>query len=680
MMSAGLNQIITMPYTCRFISLFLIAGLSFTTYVNAEQTLEYQWLTIGEPSGTQVLTIADDGQRTFTFEFNDRGRGPDTTTVVELNDRGIPVMFESTGVNYLKGEVNESFKVENGRARWQSSIEQGDQPFAGDRFYLPESWSPEYSAILARAILQDEDGKLPLLPSGEATIEKVLEQQVSTDNGSKTITLYAINGLRAMPDFIWLDEQLELFGFDAGWFGMTPAGLSGNIDLLKQHQEQQTGHYIQQFSAEISQPTDGLLAITNASVFDPEDGSVTHNSTVFILEGKITAVYTGSVVIPEDAKQIDAAGGFVMPALWDMHAHIQPDSYFNYLAQGVTNVRDMANNPGYILRAQHDIASGKVAAPNIHAMGFIDKKSEFAAPTGLLAESLEQALEHVDYYAQHGFRGIKLYSSIEPEWVVPMIQRAHDRGMTVLGHIPSGMSAEDAVQAGFDEITHINMLFLNFLGARDIDTRTPKRFTQVGELAETIDLQSPEVSEFIDVLAAGNIAHDPTMGIFLDMFYNQPGEMTSVFKPIADHLPALLRRGMISSEGFNAGNEQSYAAAGDAVKQMVKMLHEKGVQILPGTDNAFPGMALIRELAFYVDAGVPNAAVLRTATLDSARHLGLDQQYGRIAPNQKAHLLIVDGNPLENIDDLHRVRTVIKDHNIYDAAEILRRQGFTPFE
>lgn len=668
-----------MPHLHGVRSLLLFAGL-FGFFSSAfGDTLNYQWLTIGEPSGSQVVTINSDLERTFTFEFNDRGRGPDTTTTVRLNEQGIPVFFEATGVNYTKGEVNERFEVHDGQARWTSSIEQGDQTF-DNRFYLPESWAPEYSAIMARAILRDEDGVLPLLPSGEAQIKKVLSRQLQTRNETRTISLFAITGIRAMPDYLWLDENLELFGFDAGWFGMTRDGWSEHIDTLKHHQTLQTGEYLEDFTSAISEPLEGLVAITNARLFDPADGSVSDGRTVFMLDGQITAVYSRELPMPEDVTVIDAAGGFVMPALWDMHAHIQPGSYFNYLAQGVTNVRDMANDPEFIIGARRDIAAGKVAAPNIHPMGFIDKKSEFAAPTGRLAETLEEAIHAVDYYAQHGFYGIKLYSSIEPEWVAPIVRHAHALGLTVLGHIPSGMSAEDAVNAGFDEITHINMLFLNFLGAREIDTRTPKRFTEVGEQAGEIDLQSDQVSEFIDSLASGNIAHDPTLGIFQDMFRNKPGDISVVFEGVADHLPALTRRGMISSVGFNDGHEQEYLQAAEASMQMVKLLHQRGVRILPGTDNALPGMSLIRELQFYAEAGIPNADVLRLATLESAKHMGLDQQYGRIAPNRRAHLLIVDGNPLENIADLHRVHTVIKDDRLYRPAEILSRQGFKPFE
>ncbi len=658
-----------------------LTGFVISGSINAEQTLEYQWLTIGEPSGSQIVTIDNDNQRRFTFEFNDRGRGPDTTTAVRLNDHGIPVFFESTGVNYFKGEVNERFEVVDGRAIWSSSVEQGDEPFTGQGFYLPESWSPEYSAILARAILRDEDGVLPLLPSGEARIEKVLSQALNIEGESKTITLYAITGMNPSPDHLWLDEELEMFGFDAGWFGMTPTGWAEHIDTLKEHQTKQTADYLKAFSESVTEPLEGLIAITNARVFDPADGTVDDGSTVFMLNGMITAVYAEQLsTLPEEARVIDAKGHFVMPALWDMHAHIQPGSYFNYLAQGVTNVRDMANDPEYIVTARKDIAAGKVVAPNIHPMGFIDKNSEFAAPTGKLAETLQDAIDYVDFYAQRGFHGIKLYSSIEPEWVPAITRHAHALGMKVLGHIPSGMSAEDAVNAGFDEITHINMVFLNFLGAHEIDTRTPKRFTEVGERAGNIDLQSDSVLAFADLMANKGIALDPTLSIFQDMFRNEPGEVSIVFRDIAEYLPALTKRGFINTAGFNAGHEAAYAAAGDATMKMVRLLHDKGVRLLPGTDNGLPGMTLIRELQFYADAGIPAADVLRLGTLESARHMGLDQQYGRIAPHMRAHLLIVDGDPLVNISDLHRVRVVIKDNQLFRPADILSQQGFKPFE
>lgn len=659
--------------------IFVSIGLIFALAASHAATLEYDWLTIGELSGRQIVTITETGERRVEFEFNDRGRGPKITSLVRLNDQGIPVYLRVTGVNYTKAEVDETFIAENGRAQWQSSIEQGDEPFSGDAFYLPESWFPEYTAMLARALLDDTDGVLPLLPSGQARIEQIRTLRLDSSDDHQEITLYAITGLDLMPTYVWLDENRELFGVDYGWFGIIRSGYAQHIDMLKEIQNSHTDIFIHEFSDAVRQPVEKLLVIHNAQLFDPVTGEVIPNSTVFILDGRITAVYNTAIELPEQAQIIDAQGKFLMPALWDMHAHIQPGSYFNYIAMGVTNVRDMANDPDYIVQARRDIEAGKIAAPNIHAMGFIDKQSPFAAPTGKLAENLDQAIGFVDFYAQKGFRGIKLYSSIEPAWVKPIVDHAHGLGLSVLGHIPSGMNAEDAVSVGFNEITHVNMILLNFLGARSIDTRTPKRFTEVGERAHTIDLHDESVINFIGLMIENNVAHDPTLSIFQDMFYNDPGEISIIFRSITEHLPALVQREMISSKSFNDGHEEHYERAGELSRDLIAMLHKRGIRLLPGTDNALPGMTLIRELLFYAESGITNAEVLRLATLEPALHLGLEHEYGTISQGKRAHLILIEGNPVQNLADLYKVDTVIKDDNIYKSAEILVRQGFRPF-
>ena len=643
------------------------------------ETLHWDWLTSGEKSGQQVVEV-DGNTRTIEFGFNDRGRGPEQTTVVVLNEAGIPVSVRTTGVNYQKAAVEETFEVEDGVARWASSIEERSMPF-DNRFYLSESFAPEYSAILARAILADEDGEVALLPSGTAQLETVTTQAVTgADGETRNITLYALTGLDPMPQHLWLDENQELFGADFSWMAITPVGFNDTTRAMAQAQEAHTDAYIEARSKALSTKLDGLTAITGARLFNPADGSVREDVTVFLLDGMITAVFEGETVIPEDTRTIDGRGQFLMPALWDMHGHIRPGNYFGYLASGVTHVRDMANDPDYVLRTRRQIAAGKIAAPDIHPMGFIDRKNEFAAPTGRLATTLDEALGFVDEYARTGHLGIKLYSSIQPEWVAPIADHAHGLGLDVLGHIPSGMSAEDAIRAGFDEVTHINMAFLNFLGAREIDTRTPKRFTEVGERGGELDLEAEAFQNFVELMKSNDVALDPTMGVFMDMFDSVPGRESIVFVEVADHFPELLRRSLVDGRSYNHGQEAAYLKTGEKTEEMVRRLHESGVQLLPGTDSLHPGPALISELIMYADAGIPNAEVLRLATLDSARHLQMDQQFGSVEQGKRAHLILVAGNPLEDIRDLWKVRTVIKGGAMYDSGQIWEALGFTPFD
>ncbi|MEE8371569.1 MAG: amidohydrolase family protein, partial [Sphingomonadales bacterium] len=438
--------------------------------------------------------------------------------------------------------------------------------------------------------------------------------------------------------------------------------------------------YSRALTEKLSHPIEGLLVIRGARIFDSIRGRLTGESTVFVLGGMITAVYDGLIDAPPEATVIDGTGKTLMPALWDMHGHVSNNQYLNYLASGITNVRDMANDPAFIIKTKADIAAGRIVGPDVHALGFIDKKSPYAAPTGMLAETLEEVLGFVDYYAQHGFLGIKLYSSIEPQWVPDIVDYAHARGLKVLGHIPSGMTAAQAVRAGFDEITHVNMILLNFMGAEKIDTRTPLRFTVPGKEGGKLDLSSKEVREFIDLLKEYGVAHDPTMSIFMDMFLNKPGEITTVFSGIADHFPASIRRGAISSPGFNAGEEVAFAATAEVTRNLIKLLHENGILLLPGTDNFLPGFTLLRELAFYVEAGIPPIDALRLATIEPAKYMGLEQSLGSVSPGKKAQLVLIGGDPTRNIADLYKAELVIKGRVMFRPAEILREQGFKPFE
>ena len=143
-------------------------------------------------AGTQVTRV--EGSRLkIDFEFNDRGRGPKTTTDLLLNDRHLPAQERTTGVDYFKGPVDEIFAQEGTTARWHNKAEDGKR-VATDAFYVSMFGPPEETALLANALLSSLNHHLPLLPAGEASIEKVSELSV----GGKQIIDYAISTSRFM--------------------------------------------------------------------------------------------------------------------------------------------------------------------------------------------------------------------------------------------------------------------------------------------------------------------------------------------------------------------------------------------------------------------------------------------------------------------------------------------------
>jgi len=640
---------------------------------------DYTFLTVGEKSGAQAVSYDDMGHVAISFEFNDRGRGPKTTTDLELNADGIPVKIDITGNNYYKGEVSEHFAIEGETASWHSNIENGSAPYDGHAFFMPNNAAPEMMAILARALLATESGTLPLLPSGTASISELAKRTLVHDGAGTNITLYGIKGLDASPSYVWLDDEGRFFGVDYGWFGITPVGFETQEGVMKAAQDAATDEFFQTLTKNNTQIVDGSLVIRGARIFDSLKGELTEPATVFTWKGKISAIYFDDVEIPEDATVIEAQGKTLLPSLWDMHAHVNVESYFNYLAAGVTNVRDMANDPDVIYKLGDDVAAGLIAGPDVYALGFIDKRGEFSAPTGRLIGAEAEAYPLVDYYAQHGFHGIKLYSSIEPAWVAPIAAYAHKHDLVVMGHVPAYMNARQAIEAGYDEITHVNMVLLNFLGGETLDTRTPTRFKVPGEQAAGLDLASGEVTDFIDLMKRKGIALDATLSIFMDMFLNEPGQVSPVFRDIADHLPANVRRASVAAAGFNAGQEDVYARSAKKTMELVKLLHDRGVLVLPGTDNSLPGFTLIRELRYYVEAGIPASEVLQLATIEAARHLHQQERLGSITVGKDAQMFIVDGDPLADMASLYRVGHVIKGKRLYFAPDLLRAQGFVPF-
>lgn len=212
------------------LSVTAAAGLSQAA---EERLLEYDRLISGEPSGQQSSYYAKDGRIIITFSFNDGARGPQTRTIVQLNEAGVPVALHIKGKNYEKTEVDERFSIIYGRAVWASRIEHEQTDFNGRAFYVANEAPPELLAMLARAAMAREDGALSLLPSGTARIRPLTSETLKGEKGSTTITLYAITGLGPEPEYIWLDQDQDLFAVDDDRFAIIRKGWSGHLHVLK---------------------------------------------------------------------------------------------------------------------------------------------------------------------------------------------------------------------------------------------------------------------------------------------------------------------------------------------------------------------------------------------------------------------------------------------------------------
>jgi len=576
----------------------------------------------------------------------------------------------------MKAPVEEHFEMKNGKATWRNRSEKGEQAVTGEAFYLPISAPPEFSAVLARALLKAPNHKLPLLPAGEASIEAA--GKVNTAKGE--LTDYRIVGLGFSPESIWLDGAGTAWSV-SGWFSVVPDGSEAAIPELRKAQEKTDAEWSKQMATSLARRPAAVLVVRNARLFDPRDLSVTAGTSVVISGDRIVRVGPDAdVKPPANAEVIDARGNFLMPGLWDNHQHFGDVDGALDLANGVTSARDMANDLDSFPQRIARFDDGSELGPRVLKAGIIDGTGELAGPTTMRVDTAEQAIKDVDWYADHGYAQIKIYSSVKPELVPIIADRAHTRGLRVSGHVPAFMSAKQFVENGADEIQHINFIELNFLFPEVKETRNRDRFIKVAERAREFTPDKPEVRDFISFLKQHHTVLDPTMVAFEGLFCGDPTAITPGMEQIIPRFPPQVRRVMRSGAlEVPKDKEAAYREAFPAMLRLLKALHDAGVIIIPGTD-ALAGYMLHHEFELYVRAGIPAPEVLRMATLTSAEVMGANKDRGVIAAGKLADMILVDGDPVKNIRDLDKITTVIKAGNIYDPAQIEKALGIIPRE
>ena len=638
--------------------------------------IHYGFLFSGNRAGSAASRVEPDGSLVYTFEFNDRGRGSNLTGRYRLDARGIPTFVETTGNDYWKNPVAESFQRTGNRAVWKNASEKVDREVQEPAFFISLNATPQESAVLARALLAAPDHRLPLLPSGEARIGEVGSQQVQAGGRTQTVHLYAILGPGFTPGYLWLDDGRELFATLDGWAEVYREGWVDVLPKLLSVQQAAEKTRYKDLAARLAHhPQGGGIVLRHARLFDSTTGATLPDRTVVIAGNRIQAVgKDGEVTAPAGYEVIDATGKTLLPGLWDMHTHLSEDQGLFNLASGITTVRDLANDVDQLLDLKKRWESGEGIGPRVLMAGFMDGPGPYAGPTKALVSTEQQALDWVNRYAKLGYVQIKLYSSLDPKLVPPVVKRAHELGLRVSGHIPNGMNAEQAVLAGYDEIQHANFLILNFLDPK-IDTRTPARFHEVAKHGAELDLGSDRVKRFIALLKEHGTVSDPTLMAFEGMFTGEAGKVDPSLAAVADRLPPQVQRGLYSG-GLNppADQVQRYKDSYRTMQNLVKALYDAGVNIVAGTD-AMAGFSLHRELELYVDSGIPAPDALRIATLGAARVMKRDGELGSIAPGKLADLILVDGDPASRISDIRKVSLTVKDGVAYDPAAIWSSVG-----
>lgn len=654
--------------------LFLLCLASSVSSFAADTT-RYVVLMTGKPAGKFFTWSESHGKHAYYFEYNDRGRGPSLRVDIETDNDGLVTKRIAKGHDYYKAPVEESFLLAKGNAQWKNHIENDQRAISSKALYSPLNTVPGEIELALKVLHKTPGHELPMLPSGKMKAQHLKNHVTKLDGTKVELELYAFVGAGGPPSYLWFTPKKDFFASVSGWMTTIVEGHDDLIPELKELQDRIEEEYFFEQAKKFTQKHAGPVLVKNVNLFDPTKAKVVKGQSVVFENGVIKQVGKSKKVKAPGAHEIDGTGKMLLPGLWDNHAHYDMTQGLYHLAAGVTNIKDMANSLD-LPETRKKVDDNILLGPEISVLsGFIDFAGPFAGPTGKIVKTLEEGLAGVDYYADKGYDQIKLYSSIPPEWVKPLAERAHQRGLKVCGHVPSFMTAERAVNDGYDQIIHLNMVMLNFLGDT-LDTRSMLRFIRVAERSKDVDLNSADVKRFIALLKEKKVTIDPTAGIFESMFTNQPGKLAQGYDGVINQFPADFRRGFYyGGLPTMKGHEADYKQSFDNMIKMLQLLYKNGITFVPGTDD-FPGFALHRELELYVQAGMTPAEVLRSATLTSAQVAGKDKELGSIAVGKKANLILVEGDPTKNISDIRKVETIIKAGNVYDSKALYQSYGF----
>ncbi|MEO6280081.1 amidohydrolase family protein [Roseateles sp.] len=643
------------------------------------QAADYAVLAQNQLAGHLRVETGPDGRVETDYSYRDNGRGPDLKESFRLAANGAPRDYRGRGRSTMGAEIAEEFDVVDAHARWHSRADSGEAPAGEDFVFVPLEASPGYYGAVVSMLLAQPEGSAATL--GGVKLRAEILARLTPDAATGPLALVAITGADAQPWYYWVRDDASHALFAITWPGWAVAekGAEALVPTLLARQQQAADERLMALRQRLARPLDGVTLIRNVRWFDAPAARMRGPSDVWISHGRIDAVTEPGAlrVLPERA--IDGRGQTLLPGLWDMHAHLWSEDGLAHLAGGVTSIRDPGNDNAELLRLRSRIERGAVIGPNVYAAGFIEGKSPFSARNGIVAETLDDALDAVSWYACHGYVGIKLYNSIKPEWVKPLTDKARRLGLHVNGHVPAFMLAEQAVRAGYAELTHINQVMLNFVSRPGDDSRTLLRFQRVGSDAQAVDLASPKVHRFIALLRERQVVIDPTLMTFEAMFTQAQGELDPVLGDVAGHLPVLWQRQLRVAPMDLAGDKlDTYRRSYAKLLALTRDMHRAGVPLVAGTDGT-AGLGLHRELALYVQAGIPALEVLRIATWNGARVVGASAERGRIARGYVADLLLVEGDPSQDIAALRRASLVIQGQVAYAPAELYEAMGFKPF-
>ena len=395
------------------------------------------------------------------------------------------------------------------------------------------------------------------------------------------------------------------------------------------------------------------LVITRVNLVDVVDGRVVPNTTVTISGTTITSVAPNGTT-PANARVVDGQGQFVIPGLWDMHAHMEASGepwLPLYVANGVTGIRDMGSQLDMILKMREATASGRVLGPRIVAAGPILDDAPGDWPFRMRVKTAEEGRAAVRLLKQRAVDLVKVHNFTPRDVYFAIAAEARRQNLPVAGHVPLKVTLEEAIDAGQRNIEHFSesRLWMQCSGG---DTYRPEACRPMfAMLAKRGIWQTPTLvaSELVTI-------GTPASSITAEQLAYATKSIRQVWSGIQSQLnPDVVR--IIKRRA-----EPAATVTNDMIRA--------GVGVMTGCDTMIAGFCVHDEMAAMVGGGVTPLAALQTATINPARYLGFFGTTGSVAAGRRADLVLLDANPLIDIGNVRRIRAVVVAGRFLDRSAL----------
>ncbi|MBV9624747.1 MAG: amidohydrolase family protein [Acidobacteria bacterium] len=577
------------------------------------------------------------------------------------------------------GDAGETFDINNGVASWKSPVDSGSAPYRQPAMYSTFGGPADVTIALAEALVAAPSKSLALLPGGQAHAAPLTTLVVGSRTTMITVQAYAITGISNSPVPIWMDPQGKFFAFDQGLTWIRK-GYEADQPQVDKAQDDALAKYSVAIARSLPKFPTEPVAFTHVKAF-VEGNRFVEDQNVIVDRGLITQVGPfARTTVPANAQVVDGTGKTLVPGLWDAHQHVAGDFTGPMLmALGITSVRDPGSNSLLTLARAERRAKGELLMPHVYPSMLIDGRGPNTAQLGSVATSLDDAIAMVRKAKADGFVAIKFYGTFSPAWVKPTAAEAHRLGLHVHGHLPAGMRTLEAINDGYDEITHIYFVIMQAMPDAVVNKSDGlARMEGPGRYAKDVDLDAEPMKSLIEIMARGKIVSDPTLVVAESLYVPNNGDLSAAYAPYIGTLPPTLERGFRSG-GLAVPSDLTradYRASFAKLCALVEDMHKAGVPIVAGTDG-FGGLELVHELEIYVSAGFTPEEALAAATLIPAQLVSADKTTGSISVGKKADLVLVEGDPSKHIGDLRQTRVVMMDGKMMDADALRRVSGFS---